>query len=548
MASRAGRLASISATARSHNGFLLVLCAALLTTQAPHTLAQRPSDNIAFVTDQEPLHELQFSASVSAASPADPNSADNNSSASVTVRALSARATMGQWAPPFPTPVIAIHAHLLPNGKVLFWGDTWSYIWDPAAPGSFQQLALTSTELFCSGHSFLPDGRLLVTGGHIPPDAKTGSPDSNVFDYQTNTWTPGPTMNAARWYPTNTTLPNGEVLVVAGNITKDADNDLPQVWTTSGTWRDLTTAKRVLPVYPFMFVAPNGKVFMAGPRTRTRYLSTSGTGKWTTLADSHCCVRDYGSAVMYDEGKVLIVGGAGQDAVGPLPTNTAEVIDLNVAAPAWRFTNPMAFRRRQLNVTLLPDGKVLATGGTSSTGFNTSAGSVLAAEVWDPATEQWTTLASMQVRRLYHSTALLLPDGRVLSAGGGRPPATGTPADSNHLSAEIYSPPYLFASDGTPAVRPTITSAPSSVAYGQTFLVETPDADNIANVNWIRLSSVTHAFNMEQRINRLPFSIVAGGLNVLAPANANLAPPGFYMLFVLNGNGVPSVARIVRIQ
>ncbi len=491
---------------------------------------------------------LVNTARVSAASPSDGKPANNSSSFSVTVATPDMRTTMGEWSFPFPTPVIAIHAHLLPNGKVLFWGDDFSYVWDPAAPGSFQQMALTSTELFCSGHSFLPDGRLLVAGGHIPPDAKAGSPDSNVFDYRTNTWTLGPPMNAARWYPTNTTLPNGEVLVVAGTVVAGVNNDLPQVWTTSGQWRDLTGATRVLPLYPFMFVAPNGKVFLAGPKQKTRYLDTSGTGQWTVVGDSHCCNRDYGSAVMYDEGRVMIVGGAGQDEVGPAPTNTAEVIDLNAATPAWRFTNPMAFPRRQLNATLLPDGKVLVTGGTSSPGFNTSSGSVLPAEVWDPESEQWTTLASMQIRRLYHSTALLLPDGRVLSAGGGRPPATGTPIDSNHLDAEIYSPPYLFASNGTPALRPTITTAPSSVQYGETFFVETPDAGGIAKVNWIRLSSVTHAYNMEQRINRLSFSTVAGGLNVVAPANGNLAPPGYYMLFLLDNNGVPSLARIIQIQ
>ncbi len=527
-------------------------CASNSRTVTFATLAAGASASISLVTrvnsSVRPGTVLVNTVSVSAATPTDPDPANNYSSARVTVIALDVRATMGEWSPQFSTPVIAIHAHLLPNGKVLFWGDSFTYVWDPATPGSFQQMALTSTELFCSGHSFLPDGRLLVAGGHIPPDAKTGSPDSNVFDYLTNTWTPGPSMNAGRWYPTDTTLPNGEVLVVAGTVVAGVDNDLPQVWTTSGQWRDLTTAKRVLPVYPFMFVAPNGKVFMAGPRLKTRYLDASGTGHWTTVADSKCCVRDYGSAVMYDKGKVLIVGGAGQKKNGPLPTNTAEVIDLNVATPAWRYTNPMAFRRRQLNATLLPDGKVLVTGGTSSAGFNTSNGSVLAAEIWDPASEQWTTLASMQVRRLYHSTALLLPDGRVLSAGGGRPPATGTPTDSDHLDAEIYSPPYLFAPDGTPAVRPTVTTAPSSVHYGDTFLVETPDWNGITKVNWIRLSSVTHAFNMDQRINLLAFSKISGGLNVVAPANANLAPPGHYMLFVLNGDGVPSMARIIQVQ
>jgi hypothetical protein len=152
--------------------------------------------------------------------------------------------------------------------------------------------------------------------------------------------------------------------------------------------------------------------------------------------------------------------------------------------------------------------------------------------MWDPATGKWTTMDSITVYRGYHSTALLLPDGRVLSAGG----------EQTGASAEIYSPPYLFK-----GARPTITSGPSSVKYGQVFLVSTPDAANISQVTWIRLSSVTHSFNQNQRLNHLQFAQASGGLNITAPANANLAPPGHYMLFLVNSNGVPSVASIIQI-
>ena len=154
------------------------------------------------------------------------------------------------------------------------------------------------------------------------------------------------------------------------------------------------------------------------------------------------------------------------------------------------------------------------------------------AEMWDPATENWATMASQDFRRIYHSMAVLLPDGRVLTGGG-----------NNILAAEVYEPPYLFKS-----ARPTVSSAPASVNYGQTFLVETPNAASVTEVTWIRLSSVTHATNMEQRFSRLSFSQVAGDLNVVAPSNPNLAPPGYYMLFILNSDGVPSVGEIVRIN
>lgn len=205
---------------------------------------------------------------------------------------------------------------------------------------------------------------------------------------------------------------------------------------------------------------------------------------------------------------------------------------MNAANPTWQFTSPMSIARRQFNLTLLPDGKLFASGGSGGFGFDNAASPIYPAEMWDPATGQWTTMDSITVYRGYHSTALLLPDGRVLSAGG----------EQTGASAEIYSPPYLFK-----GARPTITSGPSSVQYGQTFLIGTPDAANIAQVTWIRLGSVTHSFNQNQRLNHLQFVQATGGLNITAPANANLAPPGHYMLFLVNGNGVPSVAKIIQI-
>jgi hypothetical protein len=336
-------------------------------------------------------------------------------------------------------------------------------------------------------------------------------------------------MNAGRWYPTNTTLANGDVLVVSGDIDSQTNVDtLPQVWqTASGTWRNLSTALLALPLYPRMLLAPNGKVFDAGSDRLTRYLDTTGTGTWTTVGNTnYTMARPYGSAVMYDIGKVLIVGG------GEPPTNTAEIIDLNSATPSWQLTGNMAFARRQHNATVLPDGKVLVTAGSSGSGFDDSTLPVFTPEIWDPATGAFTRLAASTIYRGYHATALLLPDGRVLSAGGN----VGGP------NAEIYSPPYLFKGR-----RPAITSTPASIGYGQTFFVSTPDATNIAKVSFIRLGSVTHSFDMNQRFMRLSFTATANGLNVTSPTNPNIAPPGHYMMFFLFANGVPSIGSIVRI-
>jgi hypothetical protein len=196
----------------------------------------------------------------------------------------------------------------------------------------------------------------------------------------------------------------------------------------------------------------------------------------------------------------------------------------------------MAYPRRHLNATVLPTGEVLVTGGSSGTEFNDVANAVRAAELWNPTTGTWTTLASNAVNRVYHSTSILLPDGRVLHAGSG---ARLKPYERN---AEFFSPPYLFKGP-----RPTITAAPSNLGYGTSFSVSTPEAEEITKVSLIRIGSATHAFDMNQRFQRLSFTREAGALTIAAPANRNRTPPGHYMLFLLDGNGVPSVAKIVRV-
>lgn len=466
-------------------------------------------------------HTLRFSAqSLSAVS----------SSINVTVPPEN---SSGEWSDVFAWPMVAVHLHLMPNGKVLSWGKYGTpSVWDPSS-GDFTSVPSPAL-LFCAGHSFLPDGRLLVTGGHISNDH--GLPAATVFHYQTNSWSTEAPMSWGRWYPTSTTLPNGEVLQLAGSDEDGNTVTTPEVWMTGGGWRKLTGAVLSLSYYPRAFVAPNGKVFVAGPSATTRYLNTSGSGSWTTVATS-ASYRGYGSAVMYAPGKILIMGGGGSDS-NSVPKATAEVIDLNQASPAWRPVQSMHYARGHLNATLLPTGEVLVTGGTSGAGFNNPAGAVHAAEVWNPTTETWTTLASNSVIRIYHSTSLLLPDGRVLHSGSGD--GGGSPTEEN---AELFSPPYLFK-----GARPVITSAPSSVGYDENFSVDTPNGASIAKVTLIRLGSVTHAFDQNQRFNQLTFSQSGGALSVHSPANRNLAPPGHYLLFLVNANGVPSVAKVIRLQ
>ncbi len=431
---------------------------------------------------------------------------------------------VGQWSAVENWPTVSVHTAALPSGEVLFY--TYSddiRLWDPAT-SQVISLPGIGNNPFCSGLTVMADGRLLVVGGHIANN--NGLPDARYYDRSTNAWTALQNMNDGRWYPTCTQLPNGDVLVVSGDRSAGGNNDLPQVWQpASGTFRNLTGAVLSQPLFPKMFLAPNGKVFFAG--STSRYIDTSGTGSWSVVANRIASGRDnYGAAAMYDNGKVIFVGGSDP------PVASAEVIDLNAATPAWRAVGSMAQPRRQLNVTLLPDGKVLVTGGSSGAGFNDSTNPVFSAELWNPATEQFTTLASETRYRGYHSCAVLLMDGRVLSSGGDGEP-----------NAQVFSPPYLFL-----GVRPTISSAPASVNYNQTFFVGTPDAGSVTQATWIRFSTVTHTHNMDQRFYRSTPVQVAGGLNITAPADPKLVPPGYYMLFLLNASGVPSVARGIRIS
>ena len=392
--------------------------------------------------------------------------------------------------------------------------------------------------------------------------------DGNLLNSATNTWrtTPEP-MHQGRWYPTNTTLLNGNVLVTAGLLDEcsNVHNNTPDIW-QNGYWHRLTGATRYVPMYPWMFAAQNGQVFYAGPNVDTGYLNTTGNGSWTATgtsmmgrrrgddtAGTQYGRREEGTAVMYKPGKIIIIGGAGNHGgAGTLwATKTTELIDLNSdnTSVQFRWGPDMAFDRRHLNATLLPDGSVLVTGGTLN-GFNNSdAYAVLPAELWTPPTAdypdgRWTTLAAMQTPRLYHSTAVLLPDGRVLAAGGG---LGGGPGGNftDHPDAEIFSPPYLFSLTST---RPVITSAPAAVSYNQAFAVQTPDAAAVTRATLVRLTSVTHSFDMNQRFLELSFTTTgANTLSLMAPPNAD-CPPGQYLLSLLNASGVPSVSKVITVD
>ena len=431
---------------------------------------------------------------------------------------------VGQWGALENWPIECINLVMLPTGKVLGYDRTLNLrLWDPTT-NTFTTPASPGYDFFCTGTSLLPDGNLLLVGGAVVDGV--GLPYAAIYNPFTDSWNQLGNMNSGRWYPSATTLANGDVVVLSGSTNGNASDLLPEVYDSStGTWRDLTTAVQGLPLYPRTFSAPNGDAFVAGPQALSEYLDVTGTGNWIPVANRIQPDRNYGSAVMYAPGKVLYVGG------GSPASASAEVIDLNQPNPTWRSVSPMAFPRRNCNATLLPDGEVLVVGGNTGSSF-VDGDDVMAAEIWNPQTEQFTTLSNMSDIRWYHSTALLLPDGTVLSTSG-----------DNHLTGQVFSPPYLF--QGT---RPTITSAPGTVQYGQNFFTATPDAASITSARWIRMGSATHAQDWDQYTQAAAFTPSADGtgLNVSAPPTADASPPGYYYLFVLKGN-VPSVAKIIKV-
>lgn len=455
--------------------------------------------------------------------------------------------TIGSYAAAQAWPIVPVHMSMTSDGKVAAWDGFDAALnserrWIPET-GAFEQIP-SGRNLFCAGHITLQDGRMLVAGGHI--NAYEGTRDTNLFTPATRTWARGQDMARARWYPTVTALPDGRVFTISGDgITlnkpgqsvplTNGSETIPEIYNpASDTWTSVGSAARRMALYPFMFVLPNGKLFDAGPDTTTRTLDLQ-TGQWSTVGTSPI---DGMSAVMYRPGKILKSGTwSDPEFPGRSVTNRAAAIDMTVANPSWREVAPMEYRRSYQTLTMLPDGKVLATGGqTSSDGVDQRTG-ILASEIWDPTTDTWTTVASHRRPRLYHSSALLLPDGRVTLAGGG---AFGTAKDEK--SAEIYSPPYLFK-----GARPSVTSAPSKINYGQSFAVQTPDAAQVNSVSLIKLGSVTHNLDMDQRFMNLPVTSGSGSVTITAPVDANTAPPGYYTLYLLNSAGVPSVGQIVKV-
>jgi hypothetical protein len=459
----------------------------------------------------------------------------------------------GRWSQVYTTPVVAVHAAALPDGRVLMFdslGDdstgaypderntyTRAAIFDPATGQSTRHDVDTGRNLFCAGHAYLPNGELYLAGGNLDA-AQNGITATTTFNPVFNAWRAETPMREGRWYPSVTPLGNGEMMIQSGYVY------YPEVRQLDGALRQLNGAW-VYPtmLYPWLIQAPDGGVSQIGPEETMRKYETAYVGAQSAVGTRDAISREYGSFALYDVGMALVAGG------GLPPTRTALIVDFNnSAAPVVTATASMTTARRQHYLTVLADGSVLATGGIAAGDLVNMSSAVLTTELWSPATRQWRTLEPMAVSRQYHATTLLLPDGRVFTGGGGVCNAC-TAQGYLAKNAQTFAPPYLFARDGSGALaaRPVISSAPLSLAFGESFSVTSSQAATITKAGLVRLSSSTHSVNYDQRYVPLSLTRSGGVLTMRAPASGNIAPPGLYMLFVLNADGTPSVAWITML-
>jgi hypothetical protein len=497
----------------------------------------------------------------------------------------------GQWELlPFHSGVLAVHAALLPNGKVLFFagsgssatrfnapdfgsmadGIFTSVVWDPSAvpPNNFfHPVTLFAPnhrpfDFFCGGDTFLPDGRLFSAGGTGHYNPFTGRNDATVFDPATQAWSFVKSMAHGRWYPTLITLGDGRVLAATG-LTEDFANPhnhtLEIYDSTANTWRLLhfDGAFPGLPLYAHLFQLADGRIFFDGGRMDDDLqvdpciidLTHNPVRTAPVFGMEGGGMRNQSASVLLppaQDQKVMIMGGG--PAGKPNKTDAidnVDIVDLKDPHPHFVPAAPLNFPRLHLNAVLLPDHTVFVTGGSLKQEDQPLAR--LQPEIYDPASDTWTPMAPSTVARLYHSTALLLPDGSVVAAGGN--PDGGTHVEWDHdpeeeMRLEIFRPPYFFK-----GARPTIAGAPAQCTHGQTIQITSPQSVNIRWASLIRNCVTTHSFDGSQRLVDLEISGRNGGIvTAKVPQNPNIAPAGWYMLFLVDNNGIPSVGRWIHLN
>ncbi len=480
---------------------------------------------------------------------------DNTASPIATVRSL--------WSGPYNLPLVAASAAQLPDGKLLTWSafaklefgggfsQTYSAIFDPVnLTASEGLISNTGHDMFCPGTTMLPDGRLMVTGGN-------NSQATSIYNPANNTWAKGDLMKIARGYHAMTPMGDGSIFTVGGSWSGGVGNKNAELWTADLGWQrkpniladDLKTQDASgtfrADNHMWLFAAPNGKIFHAGPSRQMSWLNPASNGSVTVSklrGDDTDAMS--GTAVMYDIGKILTMGGS-KNYDNSFATKNAYDIDINGGEGNEKVDKlkGMLYQRAFHNSVVLPSGEVVVVGGLKYAKAFSDNLSIYAAEIWNPNTKLFSRLANMKTPRNYHSVALLTKDGRVFVSGSGLCGGCST----NHTNVEILTPPYLLNDDGTLATRPIIKSAPAASKAGESIKV-VMDTNGLHTFSLMRLGATTHTVNNDQR--RVPLEVTNltnNEFTLALPANTSVLLPGNYFLFALNQKGVPSVAQTINI-
>ncbi len=468
---------------------------------------------------------------------------------------------LGQWGAVFPwTPHIPVTVANLPDGRLLSFASnqrttfpvgaefTYAATWNPAN-GQFVEYNNPNHDMFCGAPVMLPDGRVMVSGG------RNNTVRNSIFDWRTNTWTRNADMNGGRWYNTAVALPDGQVFTVtgwgSGEMTSERWNRSSWSVLTGLPWNSVVAEPGYATNWhPYITVAPDGRLLHFGPSDTMHWLSPLGSGSivntGTTVPGAH--YPKEGTWLMYEEGRIVVVGGGASNVVNPneatagASTNLAYTVNLNTTPPTIATTGSMTHSRQYAAGVVLPSGEVLIMGGNTSGLKFSDLGSIMPCEIWNPRNGTWRVVSSISVPRNYHSTAILLKDGRVYLGGSG---LSGGPTD--HQDAQIYTPPGLFTNTGAAAPRPSISAAPAAVNVGATFNVTA--STDIVQFACIKLSATTHSINTDLRRLVLDYSEpTPGNYVVRAHANVNVMTPGYWMLFGLNAGGAWSTAATIRVD
>ncbi len=467
----------------------------------------------------------------------------------------------GSWNAVIPWPIIGIHVALLPDGRVLTFGSDERGeqglhkiydIWDPKTGLHLTTTDAIATDEFCSAEIIDPiTDNMIITGGDGRPlgHVNNGVPDVNTFDYRGGALTKSPTghLHFPRWYGSLISLGGGRLLEIGGTPDEDRPkgSGTPELYTPGSGWTALPGAHSADIAtnwfYPRVWMSSNGTIFgfSAGSKNGGTVftINTTGRGSVTNLGHTPFKSESNDPAAMFSQDKILTLD----------KTGTAWIMDIGGAAPTFTQAGSVGSNRAWSNLTDLADGTVLLTGGSNGLGRG-GKGNVATetnnAMIWDPDTNQWTNDSSAAIGRFYHSNTLLLPDGTVLSTGG------GAPGPLTNLNVEIFTPGYLLNEDGSLRTdRPVITSAPKMLQQGQTFTLTLDDADVIQKLELIKFGNGSHSFDGEQRAFSLVFTHVdANTLLVTIPANANAVTDGYWLLFADNTHGTPSVASKIKIS